>query len=138
MRVTSIVALSATAATVAAVPFKFPLPDGFPDPDPAQLALIEKEAQGPLPNTPLPTVVKTAGVTTLQLLALNELFEVAYFTELLSNVTNSVPGYDAQSLAPLDRQYVIDSITAVVNVSAVCLDRFGIADPLSSRRNCTH
>lgn len=110
-------ALAAAVAGVTAAPYSpFPLPDGFPNPNPAQLAIIEKEAQGTLPNTPLPKNIKSAGVTTLQLLALNELFEVAYFTDLLTNITNNVPGYDAASMAPLDRQYVIDSITAVVNV----------------------
>ena len=81
--------------------------------------MIEKEAQGTLPNGPLPTVLKSTGVTTLQLLALNELFEVAYFTELLANVTNSVPGYDPKSIAPLDKKYVVDTLTAVVNVSLI-------------------
>lgn len=117
MRFTSIIALSAVAACVAAIPFKFPLPDGFPTPNPTQLAEIEKEAQGTLPDGPLPTSLRSTGITTLQLLALNEIFEVAYFTELLANVTNNVTGYDAASIAPLDRKYVIDSITAVVNVS---------------------
>ena len=121
MRFTSsaiLLALSAAAARVAATPFKFPLPDGFPNPSPVQLAIIQKEAGGTLPNGPLPTILKSAGVTTLQLLALNELFEVAYFTELLSNVTNGVPGYDAKSIAPLDKTYVVNALTAVVNVSS--------------------
>lgn len=117
MYFTTLFALSATVAGVTAAPYSpFPLPDGFPQPNLAQLAIIQKEAQGTLPNKPLPKSVKSAGVTTLQLLALNEIFEVAYFTDLLANITNNVSGYDAASIAPLDRQYVIDSITAVVNV----------------------
>lgn len=112
-----LLALSVAATGVTATPFKFPLPDGFPSPDPAQLAVIEKEAQGTLPDGALPTVLKGTGITTLQLLALNEIFEVAYFTELLANVTNNVTGYDAASIAPLDKSYVIKSLTAVVNVS---------------------
>ena len=103
-------------ASVAATPFKFPLPDGFPTPNPAQLAVIEKKAQGSLPNGPLPTILKSTGITTLQLLALNEIFEVAYFTELLANVTNNVHGYDAKSIAPLEKKYVVDTLTAIVNV----------------------
>ena len=121
MRFTSsaiILSLSAAAARVAATPFKFPLPDGFPNPSPAQLAMIQKGAGGTLPNGPLPTSLKSAGVTTLQLLALNELFEVAYFTELLANVTNDVPGYDAKSIAPLDKNYVVNALNAVANVSS--------------------
>lgn len=113
----TLLALSIAAAGVAATPFKFPLPDGFPNPSPAQLAMIEKEAGGSLPNGPLPTMLKSAGITTLQLLALNEIFEVAYFTELLANVTNDVPGYDAKAIAPLDKTYVVDTLTTVANVS---------------------
>ena len=106
------------AASVTAAPFNpFPLPDGFPTPDPAQLAEIETLAQGTLPNGPLPSSLKPTGVATLKLIALNEIFEVAYFTSLLSNVTNNVTGYDAAALAPLDYTYVVDTLTAVVNVS---------------------
>lgn len=114
---TLILALSVAATGVIATPFKFPLPDGFPNPDSAQLAEIEKEAQGTLPDGSLPTILKSTGITTLQLLALNEIFEVAFFSELLANVTNNVTGYDAASIAPLDKSYVVKSLTAVVNVS---------------------
>lgn len=136
MYITSNIVISALAAGVAASPFKFPLPDGFPTPNPSQLAKIEKEAQGSLPNGPLPQILKSTGITTLQLLALNEIFEVAYFTELLANITNNVPGYDAASIAPLDRTYVIDTFTAVVNVS-LSIPLGPIADPHFSKRNCT-
>ena len=118
MRSSSLLAAaSAAVASVIAVPFTFPLPDGFPNPTPDQLAIIQQEAGGPLPNGPLPTSLKSTGVTTLQLLATNELFEVAYFSQLLTNVTNNVTGYDVKSIAPLERSYVIDTLTAVVNVS---------------------
>lgn len=90
MRLALLIALSVTAAGVAAISFKFPTSDGFPSPNLAQLAEIEKEAQGSLPNSPLPKSLKATGVTTLQLLALNEIFEVAYFTELLANITTNV------------------------------------------------
>ena len=119
MRFTSLITASAAATAITASPVKFPLPDGFPNPSPAQLAMIEKEAQGPLPASPLPTSLKSNGVSILQLLALNEIFEVAYFTQLLSNVTNNVPGYEPQSLAGLDRAYVLDTLTAIVNVSLI-------------------
>ena len=137
-----LLALSTAATHVAATPFKFPLPDGFPNPSPAQLAIIQKEAGGTLPNGPLPTILKSAGVTTLQLLALNEIFEVAYFTELLTNVTNGVPGYDAKSIAPLDKAYVVKALTAVVNVSlthqaaVAWIALFQLADRFDSKRNC--
>ena len=109
--------ISLLAASVTAAPFTFPLPDGFPTPNPAQLAEIETLAQGTLPNGPLPSSLKPTGVATLKLIALNEIFEVAFFSSLLSNVTNNVTGYDAAALAPLDYTYVVDTLTAVVNVS---------------------
>lgn len=117
MHFTSAVALAGAVANVAASPFKFPTPDGFPNPSPKQLATIEQEAQGSLPDGPLPTIVKAGGITTLQLLATNELFETAYFTELLANITHEVPGYGPSEYAPVSKQYVVDTFTAIVNVS---------------------
>lgn len=114
--------LSAAIANVSAIPFTFPLPDGFPNPDPYNLDIISKKAGGYLPNVELPKIIKEAAVPTLQILALNEFFEVAFFTELLANVTNNVPGYDAESIAPLDRQYAIDTITTIANVSSTALE----------------
>ena len=117
MQVPTLAALLALTITVTTAPITFLLPDGFPKPSSAQLAQIENLAQGTLPNSALPTSLKSTGVTTLQLIALNEIFEVAFFTSLLSNVTNNVTGYDAVAIAPLDYIYVIDTLTAVVNVS---------------------
>ncbi|KAL8710592.1 MAG: hypothetical protein Q9220_004816 [cf. Caloplaca sp. 1 TL-2023] len=123
MKVTQLLTLSASFTCSIAVPFKFPTPDGFPTPNATQLALIEKGAGGTLANSFLPTSLKSAAITVLQLLANNELFEVAFFTELLTNITNNVPGYDAASTAPLDRAYLIKSIQAIVNVCPLpCLD----------------
>jgi hypothetical protein len=114
MHFSSVLALSVGAASVAAAPFQFPTSDGFPNLSSTNLPEIEKAAGGTLPDGPLPTTLKATGITILQLLALNELFEVAYFTELLANITSNATGYDAASLAPLDRTYVIDTFTAVV------------------------
>lgn len=46
----------------------------------------------------------------MQLIALNELFEVAYFTELVYNLTNKVEGYDLGH----NHEYVLDALTAIV------------------------
>ncbi|KAL8718603.1 MAG: hypothetical protein Q9225_004288, partial [Loekoesia sp. 1 TL-2023] len=115
MRLTNLIILSASVTGIVAVPFKFPLPDGFPSPSPAQLAQIEKGAGGTLASSFLPTSLKSGAVTALELLANNELFEVAFFSELLTNITSNVPGYDAASTAPLDRALLIKSISAIVN-----------------------
>ncbi|MCJ1381873.1 hypothetical protein MMC17_004985 [Xylographa soralifera] len=113
MRSTSIALLSAIAGVVVAAPYgPFPLQDGFPSPSPAQLKEIETLAGGSLPNGPLPTTLQPGAVTALQLIALNEIFEVAYFTDLVSNITTNVTGYD---LAGYNRTFVIEALTAVAN-----------------------
>lgn len=88
----------------------FPLPNGFPNPNPEQLLQIQKEAHGTLPNGPPPPKLSDQGVTNLKLIALNELFEVAYFTQLVHNVTSKAPGYDLGS----DETYVVDTLTAIL------------------------
>lgn len=76
--------------------FSFPLANGFPNianPS-APLTGIQLEAQGTLPNTSAPPPPKTDSLISLGFIAFNELFEVAFFTELIQNITNNVPGYD--------------------------------------------
>ncbi|KAK4695155.1 hypothetical protein P7C71_g2543, partial [Lecanoromycetidae sp. Uapishka_2] len=116
MYLSSFPILFIAVARVAAAPYNsFPLLDGFPQPNTSQLSEIEQKAQGSLPNSLLPTSLKSTGITILQLIALNEIFEVAFFTQLIANITNNVTGYDATALAPLDYTYVLKSLTAVVN-----------------------
>lgn len=117
MLLTNLIVLTTSVTAAAAAPFEFPLPDGFPSPSPAQLVKIEQGAGGTLASSFLPTSLKDPAVTTLQLLANNELFEVAFFTELLANITNNVPGYDEAATAPLDRTYLIKALSAIRNVS---------------------
>ena len=81
MYLASILAVSAAIISVAASPYKIPTSDGFPNPNLTQLAVIEDLAAGTIPNGPLPTSLNDASITTLQLIALNELFEVAYFLD---------------------------------------------------------
>jgi hypothetical protein len=88
----------------------FPLQDGFPNPSQDQTLIIQRHAQGTLPNGPAPPTLSPEGVINLQLIALNELFEVAYFSELLYNVTNKAPGYDMG----YGQEYVLDTLKAIV------------------------
>ncbi|KAM3447886.1 hypothetical protein MY3296_008302 [Beauveria thailandica] len=67
--------------------------DGFPKPNAQQQIAIAKAAGGLLPNVKLPTKLGPGSTTTFQLIAFNELFEVAFFNSLLSNITNRVEGY---------------------------------------------
>ncbi|KAL9599057.1 MAG: hypothetical protein Q9219_004091 [cf. Caloplaca sp. 3 TL-2023] len=116
MIVTKLIVLAASITSVlAAPPFRFPTPDGFPNVTAAQLAQIQRGAGGSLASSFLPTSLKDGAITALQLLANNEIFEVAFFTELLNNITTNVPGYDAAATAPLNRTDLINAIQAIVN-----------------------
>ena len=69
---------------------------GFPNiTNPSQeLTDIELEAHGTLPNTPPPPPPQNDSLVSLGFIAFNELFEVAFFTELIENITDNKPGYD--------------------------------------------
>jgi hypothetical protein len=91
------------------------LPNGLPNPSRSQLAQIEKNAHGTLPNAPPPSNISAKGITNLKLIAFNELFEVAFFKELLLNITNNVTGYEFSDKS--DRDFAIKSFTAILAVS---------------------
>jgi hypothetical protein len=61
----------------------------------------------------LPTTLKAGGIQALRLIAANEVFEVAYFSELLRNISNYVSGSVVE-----DTDYVVKTLTAIVNVRA--------------------
>ncbi|CAO2652546.1 Nn.00g008290.m01.CDS01 [Neocucurbitaria sp. VM-36] len=88
----------------------FPLSNGFPNPGAGEVLEIQKQGHGLLPNGPPPPTLSPEGVTNLKLIALNELFEVAYFTELVYNLTNKVQGYDLG----YGHDYVLDALTSIV------------------------
>ena len=69
------------------------LPDGLPYPSPSELNVIEQNAHGTLPNGAPPPVISNRGILNLKLIAFNELFEVAFFSELITNITENVDGY---------------------------------------------
>eukprot|EP01099_Mayorella_cantabrigiensis_P001566 TRINITY_DN1702_c0_g1_i1.p1 TRINITY_DN1702_c0_g1~~TRINITY_DN1702_c0_g1_i1.p1 ORF type:complete len:397 (+),score=48.93 TRINITY_DN1702_c0_g1_i1:245-1435(+) len=95
-------------------PFSFPLSNGFPNiaSGSSQENDLFNQAHGTLPNGPPPPAPPAEDdLLSLRLIAFNELWEVAFFTELLSNITNNVPGY--QFSDPNQRQAVINAITAV-------------------------
>ncbi|KAF2266501.1 hypothetical protein CC78DRAFT_531614 [Lojkania enalia] len=116
MKFFSALAIICLATTAVAVPTgkrstpPFPLPDGFPNPSDAQVIQIQQAAFGTLPNGPPPSNISTDGLTNLKLIALNELFEVAFFNELVQNVTNRVHGYDLRA----GHEYALATLKAVV------------------------
>ena len=114
MQFSSITIASVVASIAAAGPINpFPLANGFPNPlNTSALQQVFKLAGGTIPNGPSPTNISAAGIKTLQLIAANELFEVAYFTQLLANITNNVTQYSDG-----DKTFIKDSLTAIINVS---------------------
>ncbi|KAJ6006138.1 hypothetical protein N7451_004082 [Penicillium sp. IBT 35674x] len=113
-----VIALLGVASSVSAAPAKAPraiqheLPDGLPYPSPSELSLIEQAAHGTLPNGPPPAVISSKGITNLQLIAFNELFEVAYFHELLLNITENIDGYRFTDTG--DRDFVTAALRAIL------------------------
>lgn len=88
----------------------YPLANGFPTPSQDQTVKIQLDGHGTLPNGAPPPTLSPEGIKNLQLIALNELFEVAFFTELVYNVTNKVQGYDLG----YGHEYVLDALSSIV------------------------
>jgi hypothetical protein len=95
-------------SVISGFPFTYknnPLGNGFPTiaAGSSQLTSIEAQAHGSLSNAlPPPASPQPDSLTSLRLIAFNELFEVAFFTELLSNITNHVRGYEIPDKASRD------------------------------------
>ncbi|TVY12952.1 hypothetical protein LARI1_G008979 [Lachnellula arida] len=92
----SLIGLSCLSTLTSAVPFSFandPTGEGYPTPNAQQLVQIETQAHGSIPNGPSPSSVSNDTVTSLQLIAFNEIFETAFFTSAIENITNNVEGY---------------------------------------------
>lgn len=54
---------------------------------------IEYIAHGPVPAPPTAANISGEGIKSLQLMAFNELFEVALFSSLISNISSDQPGF---------------------------------------------
>lgn len=67
--------------------------DGYPNPAMEQLKNISRRADCTLSNAPPPPKLGESSKTAFQALAFGEEFEQAYFSSLLQNVTDGVPGY---------------------------------------------
>ncbi|KAJ5091979.1 hypothetical protein NUU61_006849 [Penicillium alfredii] len=88
------------------------LPDGMPNPSPSELEQIQLRAHGALPNTPPPPSISNEGITNLKLIAFNELFEVAFFSELIANISKNVEGYRFSSAD--GRDFVLEALQAIL------------------------
>lgn len=109
----SLVGLSCLSTVSAGPIVKFPLSNGFPNvtnPS-AALTAIEVAAHGSLSNAPGAMGISADTITSLQLIAFNELSEVAFFTQLLTNITTSAPGFEIEDAA--SKAFIIKTLTAV-------------------------
>jgi hypothetical protein len=100
-------------AVVSAAPFSFdnnPLGNHFPTPSAGELAAIETQALGSIPSgNPPPPPPKADTLTSLRLIAFNELWEVAYFKQVLDHIESRDPGFwdDSQ-----DMQFIQNTVAA--------------------------
>lgn len=91
-------------------PFSFPLSDGFPNLSTQQKDTVNDLAHGTEPNGGPPTLGHN-DLVSFQFIAFNEIFEVAFFTDLLFNVTNDVQGF--QIADPYQKNKVIEALVAI-------------------------
>ena len=91
----------------------FLLTNSFPNPSAGQLEDIENKAFSTLLNAPPLSTISTNSLTNLKLIALNELFEVAFFTKLVANLTNKINSYDLN----YGHDYILQTLKAVVTVN---------------------
>ncbi|KAI1502204.1 hypothetical protein F5X99DRAFT_169825 [Biscogniauxia marginata] len=95
---------------VHAGPFSFPLPNGFPFPDDAALEELFSAAGGNFTNMPLAPKFDDDSLTSWKLQAFNEFMEVAFFTQLIANITDRLPGFE---LDPRSESYVLESLKTI-------------------------
>lgn len=110
---TIVLAALLSLSDVLAAPFTFPLKNGFPDikvPSPALLA-IEEQAHGTLPNSPLLTSLAPQDITNWEVVAANELFEVAFYTSLIYNITHNVAGFAISP--PSEKTFALEALVAI-------------------------
>lgn len=116
--VAAIVGLAASSALSAPIMdaryAPFPLADGFPNPSASELQMIEEKAGGTLGNGPPPSSLSAVSATNLRLIAFNEIFETAFFTDLLYNITTHQNGYTY--FGAFSKEFVVDALMAVINV----------------------
>ena len=112
----SILVQSLLCAThlVHASPFSFPLPNGFPFPGDAALEELFSTAGGNFTNAPLAPKFDSDSLTSWKLQAFNEFMEVAFFTQLIANITDGVPGY---KLGSEIKDYVLNTLKTIQAVS---------------------
>ena len=115
MRVSILVsALLYATRLVYSSPFSFPLSNGFPFPNDTALQELYTTAGGNFTNMPLAPKFDNDSLTSWKLQAFNEFMEVAFFTQLITNITEGIPGYE---LEPESKDYILESLKTIQAVS---------------------
>ncbi|KAL9049085.1 MAG: hypothetical protein Q9162_007400 [Coniocarpon cinnabarinum] len=114
MLTTSNILVALSVGFAAAAPTVFPLPDGFPNlaPGSPQLQQVQTTAGGTLGNGPPPTGLAPDTVNSFGLIAFNEILEVAFFSELVSNIRARADGYQLDPLIEAFNLKVLDAVVA--------------------------
>lgn len=102
------------ALRVYAEPFSFPLANGFPFPNDTALEELFTRAGGNFSNAPLAPKFDDDSLTSWKLQAFNEFMEVAFFTQLIANITDGVLGYELDSTS---KGYILTSLETIQAVS---------------------
>ncbi|QPC71749.1 hypothetical protein HYE68_002501 [Fusarium pseudograminearum] len=104
--------ISSALAGILPRSYRIPSSNGFPSPDTEQLNAISLQAGGKLPGAPLPTSLGDGSTVAFQLIAFNELFETAYFSSLLYNVTHNVEGFKVDDDKRAEAEKILKTIIA--------------------------
>ncbi|KAL9621490.1 MAG: hypothetical protein Q9160_004020 [Pyrenula sp. 1 TL-2023] len=90
-----------------------PLVSVSPDPPKDVLNNIQQQALGTYPNSDAPATLQPSSCTAFQVIAFNEIHEVAFFTELLAKISAPHPGqFDIHN--PKKKELAIKTITAII------------------------
>ncbi|KHN96045.1 late sexual development protein [Metarhizium album ARSEF 1941] len=134
--------LSKTALLGLALGAAVPNNNGFPMPNDQQKLQIAQQAGGLLPGGPAPKSLGPDSITAFQLIAFNELFETAYFSSLLHNITSDASGYQSGNKTELvkifstvlaqEQQHALAAVSTLEAVGAfapqACQYQFPVSD----------
>ncbi|KAL2167887.1 hypothetical protein VTG60DRAFT_674 [Thermothelomyces hinnuleus] len=102
--------LCAGAGVANAGTFSFPLKNGFPFPSERALEELFVRAGGNFTNHPPAVKFDDDSLTSWKLKTFNEFMEVAFFTQLIANITDRVLGYE---LDPEEEPYILSTLKAI-------------------------
>jgi hypothetical protein len=79
------------------------------------LQQVEALAHGRAPLTRMPPNISSEGIRNLELLAFNELFEIAFFSSLVANISTGQQGFEVDGIEK--KSLILETLTTIVAVS---------------------